>query len=38
VQVLPGHASIATTERYLAIDDDEIRARNANTTTTASGR
>ena len=26
VQVLMGHASIATTERYLAVDDDEIRA------------
>jgi site-specific recombinase XerD len=26
VQVLLGHASIATTERYLAVDDDEIRA------------
>jgi len=26
VQVLLGHASIATTERYLAVDDAEIRA------------
>lgn len=26
VQVLLGHSSIATTERYLAVDDDEIRA------------
>ena len=26
VQVLMGHASIATTERYLAVDDDEVRA------------
>jgi integrase len=26
VQVLLGHASIATTERYLAVDDSEIRA------------
>ncbi|MHA0287040.1 tyrosine-type recombinase/integrase [Mycobacterium sp. C3-094] len=26
VQQLLGHASIATTERYLAVDDDEIRA------------
>jgi integrase/recombinase XerC len=26
VQQLMGHASIATTERYLAVDDDEIRA------------
>jgi len=26
VQRLMGHASIATTERYLAVDDDEIRA------------
>jgi site-specific recombinase XerC len=26
VQELLGHASIATTERYTAIDDDEIRA------------
>ena len=26
VQVLLGHASIATTERYTAVDDDEIRA------------
>jgi site-specific recombinase XerD len=24
--VLLGHASIATTERYTAVDDDEIRA------------
>jgi site-specific recombinase XerD len=24
--VLLGHASIATTERYCAVDDDEIRA------------
>jgi hypothetical protein len=24
--VLLGHASIATTERYLAVDDDEMRA------------
>jgi hypothetical protein len=24
--VLPGHASIVTTERYTAVDDDEIRA------------
>lgn len=26
VQVLMGHASIATTERYIAVDDDEVRA------------
>ena len=26
VQVLLGHASIATTERYTAVDDYEIRA------------
>lgn len=26
VQVLLGHASVATTERYCAVDDDEIRA------------
>ena len=26
VQVLLGHASIATTERYVAVDDVEIRA------------
>jgi integrase len=26
VQVLLGHASIATTERYVAVDDSEIRA------------
>jgi integrase/recombinase XerC len=26
VQVLMGHSSIATTERYLAVDDDEVRA------------
>jgi site-specific recombinase XerC len=26
VQVLLGHTSIATTERYTAVDDDEIRA------------
>ncbi len=26
VQMLLGHASIATTERYTAVDDDEIRA------------
>jgi integrase/recombinase XerC len=26
VQVLLGHASIATTERYTAVDDAEIRA------------
>jgi site-specific recombinase XerD len=26
VQVLLGHSSIATTERYLAVDDSEIRA------------
>jgi site-specific recombinase XerD len=26
VQVLLGHASIATTERYCAVDDDEIGA------------
>lgn len=26
VQVLLGHASVATTERYVAVDDDEIRA------------
>lgn len=26
VQVLMGHASIATTERYLAVDDGEVRA------------
>ena len=26
VQVLLGHASIVTTERYTAVDDDEIRA------------
>jgi integrase/recombinase XerC len=26
VQVLLGHSSIATTERYTAVDDDEIRA------------
>jgi integrase/recombinase XerC len=26
VQVLLGHASIATTERYCAVDDAEIRA------------
>jgi site-specific recombinase XerD len=26
VQVLLGHSSIATTERYVAVDDSEIRA------------
>jgi integrase/recombinase XerC len=26
VQVLMGHSSLATTERYLAVDDDEVRA------------
>ncbi|MGH3555374.1 MAG: tyrosine-type recombinase/integrase, partial [Mycobacterium sp.] len=26
VQVLLGHESIATTERYTAVDDSEIRA------------
>jgi site-specific recombinase XerD len=26
VQVLLGHASMATTERYAAFDDDEMRA------------
>jgi site-specific recombinase XerD len=26
MQVLLGHASIATTERYTAVDDAEIRA------------
>jgi integrase/recombinase XerC len=26
VQMLLGHASIATTELYTAVDDDEIRA------------
>jgi integrase/recombinase XerC len=26
VQVLLGHESIATTELYIAVDDDEIRA------------
>jgi integrase/recombinase XerC len=26
VQVLMGHSSIATTEGYLAVDDDEVRA------------
>ena len=26
VQVLLGHAPIVTTERYTAVDDDEIRA------------
>jgi integrase/recombinase XerC len=26
VQALLGHTSIATTERYTAVDDDEIRA------------
>lgn len=26
VQVLLGHASVATTQRYLAVDDDEVRA------------
>jgi integrase/recombinase XerC len=26
VQMLLGHASVATTERYTAVDDDEIRA------------
>jgi integrase len=26
VQALMGHSAIATTERYLAVDDDEIRA------------
>jgi integrase/recombinase XerC len=26
VQVLLGHSSIATTERYCAVDDSEIRA------------
>jgi site-specific recombinase XerD len=26
VQVLLGHASIAATERYTAVDDSEIRA------------
>jgi integrase/recombinase XerC len=26
VQLLLGHASIATTERYVAVDDAEIRA------------
>lgn len=26
VQVLRGHSSIATTERYTAVDDEEIRA------------
>ncbi|MBZ4560280.1 tyrosine-type recombinase/integrase [Mycobacterium avium subsp. hominissuis] len=31
VQTLLGHASIATTERYTAVDDDEIRAAAAST-------
>jgi site-specific recombinase XerD len=26
VQPLLGHSSVATTERYTAVDDDEIRA------------
>jgi integrase/recombinase XerC len=26
VQVLLGHSSVATTERYTAVEDDEIRA------------
>ncbi|KAA1251740.1 tyrosine-type recombinase/integrase [Mycobacterium simiae] len=26
VQTLLGHSSVATTERYTAVDDDEIRA------------
>jgi site-specific recombinase XerD len=26
VQALLGHSSVATTERYTAVDDDEIRA------------
>jgi site-specific recombinase XerD len=26
VQVVLGHTSIATTERYLAVDDSEVRA------------
>lgn len=26
VQILLGHASVATTQRYLAVDDDEVRA------------
>ena len=26
MQVLLGHASIATTERYVAVDDSEIQA------------
>jgi site-specific recombinase XerD len=26
VQVLMGHSSIAITERYLAVDDNEVRA------------